>query len=639
MHASTRLIRILAIVGAALVLWSAPALRASAAPAATIALDVDAHDAPRGVIHVHERVPVAPGSVTFVYPKWLPGEHMPAGPIINAGGFVMRAGPTTIAWRRDLDEPYTVHVDVPAGVTSIDVDFDIFGAPVGGYSDARFATTNMIALTWNKVLLVPQVADYRTIVIAPTLRLPGTDWQFATALEPPVRDGATLTFAPVTMEKLVDSPLDAGTVARRWQLGTIDGAPVDLAAFADTPDELDASDATIGKFRRLVAEMAELYHARHFAHYTFLLTVSDVMAGNGVEHQQSSDDGSDGNFLTDANALLVSADLLSHEFNHAWDGKYRRPAGLATPNLQVPMHDDLLWVYEGMTEYYGDVLATRSGLRPPDQWRERMAATYASLDAEPGRLVRPLQDTADAASVLYGAPAAFAADRRGVDFYSEGELLWLEADVTIRRLSHGARSLDDVARAFFGGTSTGPEVVTYTRDDVIAALAAVQPYDWRTFFARRVDAIAPHPPDPFTPGGWRVVFVPTRTPYEIAREDHGHTFDARYSLGFTGRADGSITDVLDGSLAARAGIAPGAKIVAIDDVAVRGSLRGQLDPALVGAQHGDGTLRLLVLQGGRYREVTLVDHDGPRYPDLERVPGVTNVLDDVTKPRRGGQAL
>ncbi len=617
----------------------ASAQTAAPAIAATVTLDVDAHEAPRGILHVRERVPVTPGSVTLVYPKWIPGEHSPAGPIVDAGAYVIRAGSTAIAWRRDLEDPYAVHVDVPAGVRSIDVTFDFFGAGGGNYSDARLATPNMLAINWNKVLLVPRVADYRTIAIAATLRLPGADWQYATALTTTAHDGADLTFAPVTMEQLVDSPLDAGTVARRWPLGSIDGAPVELAAFADTPDELEASDETIGKFRNLVAEMGALYRARHFDHYTFLLTVSSVMPGNGVEHHQSSDDGTGGDFLTDADALLQSADLLPHEFNHSWDGKYRRPAGLATPNLELPMHDDLLWVYEGMTQYYGDVQAARSGLRPPDRWRERLAETYASLDQEPGRQARPLQDTADAAAILYGAPRAFSADRRGVDFYSEGELMWLEADVMIRRLSHGTKSLDDMARAFFGGTSTGPEVVTYTRDDIVAALNAVQPYDWRTFLAQRIDAIAPHPPDPFTPGGWRVVYRPVRNAYEKNEQTQRHRFDARFSLGISGNDNGTIDDVIDGSPAALGGIAPGAKVVAIDGVAVRDSLRGQLDPVLVAAQRGDGTLHLLVVQGGRYRDVTLVDRDGPRYPDLERIPGASDLLDETTKPRRGSQAL
>jgi predicted metalloprotease with PDZ domain len=632
-----RRLRWLRIALLALVLPLVPATRTAAqavAPRAPIVLDVDAHEALRGLIHVREQIPVVPGPLTLAYPKWIPGEHSPAGPLVNVGGFVMTAGGATVPWRRDLDDSYLVHVDVPAGATTLDVAFDFFGAPVGDYSDARFATPTILAINWNKVMVVPNVADYRTITLAPSLRLPGSDWQYATALETTAHTGASITFAPLTMEMLVDSPLDAGTVTRRWALGSIDGAPVDLAVFADTPDQLDASEATIATYRNLVAEMGALYRARHFRHYTFLLTVSDAMAGNGVEHHQSSDDGEDGDFLTDADTQMVDGDLLPHEFNHSWDGKFRRPADLATLNLQVPMHDDLLWVYEGMTQYYGDTQATRSGIRTQAEWRELLADSYAYLDAQTGRRVRPLQDTADDAAYLYSAPQAFEMARRGVDFYSEGELMWLEADMIIRLQTNGRKSLDDVARAFFGRTSTGPEVITYTRDDIVAALEAVQPYDWRAFLAARIDAIAPHPPDPFTRGGWRVVFKSTPSPFVKKHGSVRKSVDARYSIGIAFKNDGTITDVVDGSPAALAGIAPTSKLTAIDDRALKDEPRAQFDAALTAA--GSGTpLRLLVLTGGVYRNVTIAYTGGPRYPDLERIPNVPDLLDAASAPRRG----
>ncbi len=324
-----------------------PAASFGAPATAPIALNVDAHDAPSGIAHVEEQIPVVPGPLTLVYPKWIPGEHQPSGPIVNVGGYTIRSGTTPVAWRRDLADPFAIHLTVPAGVTTLNVAFDIFGVAIGRDSSTRFATANMLNLTWHKVLLVPDIADYHTITVAPALRLPGADWQFATALQTQSRDGDRVTFTPVTMAHLVDSPLDAGTVARRWPLGSIDGAPVELAAFADTPDELQASEATIGKLRALVAQMQALYGARHFDHYTFLLTVSDVMPTDGIEHHQSSDNGTRGSFLADPESLITSGDLLPHEFNHSWNGKYRRPADLATPNLQVTMQDDLLWVYEG----------------------------------------------------------------------------------------------------------------------------------------------------------------------------------------------------------------------------------------------------------------------------------------------------
>ena len=602
-------------------------------PRLTMSVDVDASYVTRGLLHVHERIPVTPGLLTLEYPKWIPGEHQPSGPIVNLAGIVITAGTLRLRWERDRVDLYAIRVDVPPGTPVLDVRFEFLGASTGRYGSARLASANILVLTWNKVLLVPAVDDYRTVTIVPSITLPGSDWQYATALDTATHDGSTLTFAPVTMETLVDSPFDAGTNFRRWPLGTIDGAPVDLAVFADSPEQLDG-DAMIPKFRNLVKQMGALYRARHFNHYTFLLTVSDVLPEEGVEHHQSSDDGTPADFLIDHDASVVDADLLPHEFNHSWNGKYRRPADLATPNLRVPMKDDLLWVYEGMTQFYGNLQAERSGLQTPQEWRDHLALIYARLDTTTGRATSPLLDTAVAAPLLYSSPDEFRNERRDVDFYDEGELIWLEADATIRRLSGGRRSIDDFARAFFGRTSSGPQVVTYTRDDVIAALDAVQPYDWRSFFAARIDAIAPHPPDPFTPNGWRVAYAPKPSGLEKIANAVRKTFDARYALGIVGGKDGVILDVIDGSPAQRAGVAPGDKIVAVDGRAVGESetLLGELDASLLRVQHGGLPVHVLLLGGGVYRDVAIPYAGGPRYPVLEPIPGAPNRLDAVSAP-------
>jgi predicted metalloprotease with PDZ domain len=298
------------------------------------------------------------------------------------------------------------------------------------------------------------------------------------------------------------------------------------------------------------------------------------------------------------------------------------------------MHDDLLWVYEGMTQFYGELQAERSGLWTEQQWFDNLAATYAALDTTTGRQTRPLLDTAVAAPVLYGAPQAWSAARRGVDFYPEGALMWLEADVTIRRMSHGRRSLDDVARAFFGRADTGPEVLTYTRADVIAALNMVQPFDWATFFARRVDTVAPHPPDPFMPAGWHVAYAPAPSAFEKLQAGVDKTFEARYSLGFSANTDGTVTDVVSGSPAARAGLGPGSKIVAIDGRSLtERDIQTQLDTALQSAQAGPG-VDLLVLDGDMYRDVRVAYHGGPRFPRLERIAHGPDVLSDIAAARR-----
>jgi len=609
--------------------------RVSAQTPAPIVLHVDASYAVQGLLAVNEHVPVTSGPLTLVYPKWIPGEHSPSGPLPNLARLHLSTAGHPIAWTRDPVDLYAIHLDVPAAVTSIDVDFVYLGANDGNYSSARLSTPNLLSLTWNKVILTPKVADYATQQIAASLTLPGADWKYATALDTLAHSGAEVSFKPVTQEMLIDSPLDAGINAQTWSLGEFEGVPVELAAFADTPDQLDVSDATIQKLRNLVAQMHGLYHWRHFNHYTFLLTLSDVMPGEGVEHHQSSDDGSVGDFLTDHSSLIADGDLLSHEWNHSWNGKYRRPSDLATRNLQDPMIDTTLWVYEGMTQFYGELQAERSGIRSKQDWLDSLAGTYAMLDATHGRLWRPLIDTATAASVLYGASREWENERRSVDYYPEGALMWLDADVTIRRLSHGRRSLDDVARSFFGhGENSGPQVVTYTRADIVAALSAVQPYDWAAFLHRHLDEVAPHPPDPFTAGGYKLVYTDKISEIEKAQNSgRRHRMDLRYSLGIAGNADGTVVDVLWNSPAFAAGIGPGEKIVAVNDRALTGG-QTQMDTVLKAAERG-GPIRLLLRGGDVYRTVTIDYHGGPRYPHLQRLDGTSDVLTEVAKPLPG----
>jgi predicted metalloprotease with PDZ domain len=624
------------LIGAALIaaLAGAPFSRAGAQGttppiAVSMALAVDASEATRGILHMRETIPVSAGPLVLEYPKWIPGEHAPNGPIPNLATVVISGGGQHLTWTRDLDNIYAFHFTVPAGVTSLEVTFDYLGAQGGDYSSSRLATPNLLSLTWNKVLLTPHEDDYRTIEIAPTLTLPSADWKFGTALETTSQNGATVAFKPVTMEMLVDSPLDAGINVRKWPLGDFDGAPVELDAFADTPEELDVTDKTIDKFKNLVKEMKANYGARHFNHYTFLLTLSDEMPGEGVEHHQSSDDGSNGDFLTNPTSLVADGDLLPHEFNHSWDGKYRRPYDLATPNLQVPMEDDLLWVYEGMTQFEGMLQAERSGIWTRDQWMQALAGAYAYLDHTTGRLTRPLVDTATSGPFLYGAPRQWTSARRSVDFYDEGALMWLEADEIIMRESHGKKSIEDFCHAFFGPPDTGPKVVPYHRADVIAALNAVQPYDWTAFFHKRIDEVAPHPPDPFALGGYKLVYLDHPSKDDVGgRRSRG--ISAGYSVGITAAADGTIVDVVQGSAAAKAGVGPGMKIVGIDGRTLVG--QGPFDDALKAAEHR-GSLTLLLSGGGVYREVTIPYTGGPRYPQLERVDGTPDRFEEIAKPR------
>jgi len=602
---------------------------AQTVPSYTVALHVDASHAVQGLLRVHETMSVPAGPLTLVYPKWLPGEFAPNGPIPNVADLAIAAGGKALGWQRDPVDLYAFHVDVPPNAGPLGVDFTFLGGPAPGFDTARLATPNMLSLEWNKVTLTPFSQSSRNVTIVPSIRLPSPEWKFATALETAAQRGNEITFKPITLNVLVDSPLDAGTNARMFPMGRWDGVPLALATFADTPEELAVDDTTVAKFRNLVAQMHALYRNRHFDHYTFLLTLTDQMPGEGLEHHQSSDNGSSGDMLTDPVALTANADLLAHEFNHSWDGKYRRAADNATPNFQVPEIDDLLWVYEGMTQFYGELQVERAGLRTEQQWLDGLASTYAYLDHEPGRSDDPLIDTAVASSIRRGI-RPWSAERRSQDYYTEGEMTWLDADVLIRNLSHGRRSLDDVARAFFGaGHDTGPVTVPYTRDDIIAALGAVQPYDWKRFLDDRVYTLAPHPPNPFAHAGYQLVYRATPSAYARLVAGRRKSLDMWYSLGINATRDGTIVDVSTDSPAGRAGIGPGMKIAAIDDRELAG--QEQIDAALRSAENGT-PVQLLLVGGGVYRTVALDYRGGPRYPQLERIPGTADVLGAIAKP-------
>lgn len=603
------------------------ALLAALTAQAPIQLVVDASKAPtQNIVRTHEVIPVAPGALTLYYPQWIPGEHGPVGPIQNLAELQIQGNGRSIAWKRDPSNMFAFDVTVPQGVANLDVDFTYLGATFGSYSSNRLSSPNIFVIDWNQNVLYPSTGTNDATMFDPTLVLPGSDWKFATALYDAKRSGNRVTWSTTPLGRLMDSPLDSCTNFRQWELwkdtGSFPGTAT-LNVCADTAEELDASDKTIGHFRNLVKEMIAMYGARHWKNYHFLLTVSDVMPGEGVEHHESSDDGEDGSYLIDAKALERGGDLLSHEFNHSWDGKYRMPEGLFRKNLNTPYDDSLLWVYEGMTQYYGDVMSYRDGIRQAKYWPDDIAAIYANYDNEQGRQWRPLGDTATSGPFLYGAPRGYYSERRGVDFYSEGELMWLRADSIIREQTHGAKSLDTFARAFFGQSNTGPVTVPYSREDVIAGLNKVLPYDWAGFFHEWVDDIAIHPPNGFTPDGWKLVY--TGKPSHDVKKDN-----FAYSLGFSMR-DGMVSDVHFGSPAWKAGLGFGQTIVAVngrqysDDV---------LYNAIASAQKSHRPIDLLLVKNDLYRSISIPYYGGPRYPHLVRIAGTPDRLSDVIKPRR-----
>lgn len=600
-----------------------------------LTLQVDLRDAPRKIFHAAETIPVQAGPLTLYYPKWIPGEHAPSGPIQNVAGLSFTANGQTLPWRRDLTDMYAIHLEIPRGVSRLDVAFD-FLSPTGGgeFGQSVSATPNIVDLEWNQVLMYPAGYASRAITFEPSVQLPA-GWQYATALEPHSGEGGTIHFQAVTLNNLVDSPLIAGQYFKQVNLAPDGKVPVYMDVVADGPEDLAITTEQTQHYRNLVQQAYALFDSHHYDSYHFLYTLSDNTGHFGLEHHQSSDDRIFANYFINPDSYLAAAGLLPHEYVHSWNGKFRRPADLWTPDFNsVPMQDDLLWVYEGLTQYFGPVLTARSGLWTPQQFREALAMTAADMDHRPGRTWRPLQDTADEAQILYYTPGAWANWRRGTDFYPEGTLLWLDVDTQLRELSHGKRSMNDFARLFYGMDNGSYVTQTYTFDDIVNALNRVEPYNWSAFLKNILDRRQYHAPlDGIRRGGYRLIY--TDTPSEVlkANEKLRKVSDQMYSIGLRvgsgGENAGRIFDVLWNGPAFKAGLAPGMQLIAVNGRAFTPEVLSQ---AITEAKNSAAPIRLLIKNLDYYTSYDVDYHGGLQYPHLERVKGAPDYLDAIIAP-------
>ncbi len=607
-----------------------PQPAANAAPAQPIKLMVDATHAPEKILHAQLQIPVAAGDVKLVFPKWIPGEHGPTGPITDLTGLQFFANGQRLSWRRDLDEMYLFHVTVPQGVTTLEARLDlVMPAPPEGFSSGASATTQLDMLSWNQVVLYTPGKHTDDIPIVASLKLPA-GWHFGTALPVASEAPGQINFQQVSLTTLVDSPVLAGAHFRRIPL-TPEG-PIQhyIDEVSDGEAALQMPQATIDQYKRLIAETGALYGARHYREYHFLLTLSDHTAHFGLEHHESSDDRVAERTMIDDDARWLAAALLPHEMTHSWNGKYRRPKGLATADYQAPMEGDLLWVYEGLTQYLGEILSPRAGLWTKQQFLDEAAETAAALDHTPGRSWRPLQDTADAAQLLYGALPEFESWRRSVDYYPEGFLIWLEADTVIRQQTKGQKSMNDFCHIFHGGGNTPPMVKTYTFDDVVKTLNDVTPYDWKKFLRDHLDSYGPGAPlGGITNGGWKLVYDENASEFTKAMEHVRKAVDARFSIGLALDDKGGIHDVIVDSPAGKAGIAPGTTLVAVNGRKFDPDI---LRDALKAGKGNGPNLELLVMNGDYYKRFTLNYHDGEKYAHLVRDESKPDILSEIIKP-------
>jgi predicted metalloprotease with PDZ domain len=596
-----------------------------------IQITADLTEGPRKLYHAEVDIPVTAGPITLTTPKWIPGNHRPTGPVDDITGVVFTANGTVLPWRRDDVNLYQFHVTVPKGVKTLHAHLDCIVT--------SRATQKMAVLEWEKLLLYPVGTPVKDILVEPSVTVP-TGWGQGTALIPmgpavPSLNsglpGTTQKYGVLSVEQLQDSPVIAGQYFHEFPLAPDVTPKHYIDVVSDQPEDSNLRPQLLAELNNLVHETGAAYNSRHYTTYHFLLTLSDVAGGEGLEHGQSSDNGVNEKSFATQTSQLADADLLAHEFTHSWNGKYRRPARLYQPTFEEPEQGDLLWVYEGMTQYMGNVLAARSGLKTQAQYRNDLAASAGSLDYKSGRIWRNTEDTAIAASVLRGGNPAWSNWKRGQDYYQEGELLWLDADTTIRKLTDGKKSLTDFQHIFLGkGGNTGPLIVPYEFDELVKDLNEVVKYDWATFLKTRITSLNAHAnTEGIEQGGYKLVYQDhPASDAPMAGRGRGGV-NVWYSLGLRVSTEGAIADVRWGSPADKAKLAPGGKIIAVNGVVYSGD---GLKAAVVAAKGKTEPIHLIVQTETFINVVDLPYFEGEKYPALVRVEGTPDLLDEITKP-------
>jgi predicted metalloprotease with PDZ domain len=596
----------------------------------TMRLHVDATDTVRHIYRVRQTIPIAAaGPMTLLFPRWLPGTHAPTGRIEQLAGLTIRAGATRLEWTRDAVDGFAFHVTAPNATPALEIEFQILTAVES--SQGRIVMTDeMLNLQWNAVALYPAGYFTSRIPVEASVKLP-EGWQFGVALETASTAGGVTTFKPVPFDQLVDSPMFAGRYFKRFELGRTGTAPVYLNVVADRPELLEAKPEHIEAHRSLVDQAHKLFGGYHYDHYDFLLALTERMGGIGLEHHQSSENGTIPAFFTEWDKSADTRGLLPHELAHSWNGKFRRPADLWTANFNAPMRDSLLWVYEGQTQYWGYVLSARSGMYSKQQALDAIAATAAVYDHRRGREWRPLQDTTNDPIIAMRRPIPWRSWQRSEDYYSEAQLIWLDADTLIRDLSKGQKSLDDFSRAFFGINNGSFVPATYNFDDIVRTLNAVQPHDWTKFLRTRLDAVSEDAPlDGIARGGYKLVYSDTPTDFYRDSETRRRTTDLTYSLGLTIGRDAKLTDVLWEGPAFKAGLTVGTELVAVNGTAYSAE---RIKDTVKASKTASEPIELIVKNGERFRTIRIDYHDGLRYPRLERNMAVPARLDDILAAR------
>jgi len=601
-----------------------------------ITISVDAAHAPQRILHAKLQIPAAPGPLTLYYCKWMPADHSPDGPIPNLAGLKFSANGKEIPWVQDDVDMYAFNLEVPQGATSIDASLDfLISAPGATIDFAASGSSKLFILMWNQVVLYPKGRSAASLTFHPSLTIPA-GWKFNTSLPVAEQSDNAITFQPVPLDLLIDSPVQSGEYVRVYPLNPGEKPPHEVDVAADDAWALDIPPALVENYKRLVAEAGALYQSHHYRDYHFLLTLSDNVLPLGQEHHESSDDRVAERTLVDPSARLLESGLFPHEFSHSWNGQYRRPKGLATADFQAPMKGELLWVYEGLTEYLGTILSARSGLTTPQQTRDYIALTASTMAHRAGRRWRSLQNTANAAQILYFAPQEWASYRRSVDFYPESVLIWLDVDTTIRKLTNNRKSMDDFCRAFYAPPDGEPVIKTYEFDDVVATLNQIAPFDWRSFLRQKLDSTSPDAPlGGITGGGWKLVYGDEPNEFLAAGDAVSGSADYTASLGLRVKSDGTVVDAIPGMPAFESGISPYLRLVGVNG---RQFSTDELNRAVAESKSAVTPIVITAMNTGSIETHEIPYHGGNRYPHLQRVDGTPDYLGDILKPLTAGGA-
>ena len=595
----------------------------------TIVLNVDATNLSQQVFQMRMSIPVKPGPLTLLYPQWLPANHGPNGPITQLAGLKFTANGKPVEWTRDPVQVFAFHLKVPEGATTLEAEYQYL-SPLDTSQGRITMTDDILGVQWVSTTLYPAGYIARGVTVQANLKLPN-GWQYATALETANRQGDEVHFKPSDLETLMDSPLFAGRYYKQFDLDPGGKVPVRLNVFADTPESLEAKPEQIEPHRKLVQQAYKLFGSHHYDHYDFLFALSDEFGGVGREHHQSSENGVKANYFTEWSKTEAVRTLLPHEFTHSWNGKFRRPKGQDVPDFNTPLDNNLLWVYEGQTQYWGQVLASRSGLVKTASVRDMIANTAAAYSNVQGRSWRPVVDTTNDPIISQRRPQVWPNWQRSEDYYSEGALIWLDVDTKLRELSGEKRSLDDFAKAFFGVDNGTIVAKHYTFDDVVKTLNGIQAFDWAPFLKKRVEETGPAPLDGLARAGWKLAYTDKQTDFLKGVEDQSKTANFQYSLGFSVASDGKVVAIVWDGLGFKAGLSGNTTVLAVNGRAYKPEL---LRSAVTAATKDSKPIDLLVKHGNAYRTVSLDYHDGLKYPRLERIEGTPDRLETILQPKK-----